>query len=569
MDARRFVKPLLFTSLMLALVGSVGVALARGLATPSAAPASQDPSPLDFAFTYQGRLVDEGDPASGLYDFQFELFDSNEDPIGSVVTVLDRPVVGGLFTVQLDFGDVFDGRKLWLRIGVRSSGSSDPWTVLSDPQELTAAPYALYALDVGVNYAGSSSKGGPALNLSCSGCVNSGEILDGTISFVDLGQNGCVPGQVMKWTGGGWGCSNAYARTVIVSPVGTPLDNGTAVLDALKGIGGPDPSAGSPYLLKIEPGRYDLGSQTLVMREWVDIEGSGELVTTITASGSTSFETGTVVGADNVELRFLTVENTGGSDFAVAIYNGGTSPRLTHVTASAWGGNSNYGVRNSTTTSASPTMADVTAIASGGATAVGVDNDVSAPTMKDITAQGSGATDTNYGIYNDADSITMTDVTAFASGGTSARAIRNAYCVTTMINVTATACGASSENLAVYNQHSPAVMTNVTATAEGTDSRGILNSVPTSGPFLVTVDHSRISGGTYGIYNDPGSPSVPYTVKVDGSLISGGTNTILNNDYMTTVVGGSQLAGGPTSGSGFTCAGVYDETYTFYSSTCP
>ncbi len=567
MDTRRFVKPLLFTSLILALVGSVSVVLARGPATASTRPAAQDPLPVGFAFTYQGRLMDEGDPANGLYDFQFELFDSNSDPVGPVVTVLDQTVIGGLFTVQLDFGDVFDGRKRWLQIGVRLSASSDPYTILSDLQELTAAPYALYALDVGVNYAGSSSQGGAALNLSCAGCVNSAEIENGTIALADIGQNGCGPGQVMKWTGAEWTCSNAYATTVIVSPVGTPLDNGAALLVALKGIS--DASVGNPYLLKIEPGRYDLGSQSLAMKDWVDIEGSGELVTTIIASGSSSYHSGTVVGANNAELRFLTVENSGGSYYAIAIYNGDTSPLLTHVTASAWGGNANYGVRNATTSSASPTMVNVTALAAGGATAVGVENDVSTATMKGVTAQGSGATDANYGIYNDGVSITMTDVTAMASGGDSARAIRNAYCSTTMINVTATASGSSSENWAVYNQHSPAVMSNVTLTAQGTDSRGILNSGPVSGSFLVTVDHSRISGDTYGVYNDHTSSTSPYTVKVDTSLVSGGTNTIFNGAYVTTMVGGSQLAGGPRSGSGFTCAGVYDENYTFYSSTCP
>jgi hypothetical protein len=563
MDPRNFVKPLLFTTLILVLVGSVSVALARGLATPLTAPAAQNPVPLGFAFTYQGRLMDDGDPANGLYDLQFELFDSNDDPVGPVVNVLDQTVIGGLFTVQLDFGDVFDGRKLWLQIGVRPSGSPDPYTILADRQELTAAPYALYALDVGVNYAGSSSQGGAALDLVCSDCVKSAEIEDGSIAFADIGQNDCGPGQVMKWTGAQWTCSTTYARTVIVSPVGTPLENGDVLLTALKDIA--DATVGNPYLLKIEPGRYALGSQPLTMKPWVDIEGSGELVTTITASGSSSYDTGTVVGTDHAELRFLTVENTGGSYYAIAIYNGDTSPRLTHVTALAYGGTANYGVRNATTGTTSPTMVNVTAIASGGTSTAGVENDGSSPTMKNVTAEGSGATGNNYGIYNDGVIVTMTDVTATASGGDSARAIRNCYCSTTMINVIATASGGGSENWAVYNQHSPVVMTNVTATAEGTDSRGILNSVPVSGPFLVTVDHSRVSGDTYGIYNELGE----YTVKVDASLISGGTNTIFNGEDVITLVGGSQLAGGPKSGSGFTCAGVYDENYAFYSGTCP
>ncbi|MGB3906287.1 MAG: hypothetical protein WBB22_15360, partial [Anaerolineae bacterium] len=476
----------------------------------------------------------------------------------------------GLFTVQLDFGPAFDGSKLWLQIGVRPGDSAGPYTTLTERQELTAAPYALYALDVGVNYAGSSSKGGPALDLTCSGCVNSTDIQNGTILFADIGQNGCLPGQVIEWDGAEWSCTNAYlyVRTVIVNPVGTPLQNGTALLDALKGI--PGPSASSPYLVKIEPGRYDLGSQTLVMREWVDIEGSGESITAIMADGSDSPATGTVVGSDNAELRFLTVANSGGNSYAIAIYNGDASPTLRQVTATAAGGTlGNYGVRNATTTSSSPTMIDVTATASGGGTAAGVDNAGSSPTMKDVTATGSGATGSNYGIYNDADSMQMTDVTAIASGGTDAIAVRNCYCSTTMTNVTASASGGSSSNLAVWNQHSSATLTNVTASAQGTGSKGLLNSATTSGTVLVTVDHSRISGDIYGLYNDPASATNPYTVTVDTSLVNGGTSTISNGLNVTTLVGASQLAGGTVTGSGFTCAGVYDENYTFSSSTCP
>jgi hypothetical protein len=499
---------------------------------------------LSFGFTYQGRLLDGGNPANGLYDLQFELFDSAPAAIGPVVQLPDQPVTDGLFTVQLDFGDVFDGRRLWLQIGVKPGGSADPYTILSERQELTAAPYALYALDVGVNYAKSSSRGGPALDLTCAGCVNSTDIQDGTVLFADIGQNGCLQGQVTKWNGAGWSCSNVYARTVIVSPVGTPLENGGALLTALEGIA--DAAEGNPYLLKIEPGRYDLGSQSLTMQEWVDVEGSGEVVTTITASGSSSSGTGTVLGADNTELRFLTVENTGGSTWAIAIYNDNTSPRLTHLTASAWGGaHYNCAVTNSSESSSAPTptMVNVTAIAKGGETARGVDNGGSAPTMNDVTARGYGATDTNYGIYNDAmASFAMTNVTAVASGGSTATAIRNAYCSTIMTNVTARAFNGSSHNWAVYNQHSSALMSNVTATAVLTDSRGLLNTGAVSTPTLVFVDQSRINATT---------------------------NTIENGYGVVTLVGASRLAGGPVTGTGITCAGVYDENYTFYNSACP
>ncbi len=55
------------------------------------------------------------------------------------------------------------------------------------------------------------------------------------------------------------------------------------------------------------------------MERYVDIEGSGELNTKITYPGSVSILTGTVVGVNDAELRWLTVENTGGA-YSIAIY---------------------------------------------------------------------------------------------------------------------------------------------------------------------------------------------------------------------------------------------------------
>lgn len=98
----------------------------------------------------------------------------------------------------------------------------------------------------------------------------------------------------------------SYERTVIVSPVGT---NGQALLNALASI--TDASASRPYLLYIEPETYDLGNRSLQMKPFVDIEGSGELNAIITSTVSADeAPTGTVDGANNTEMRFLTVQNT-------------------------------------------------------------------------------------------------------------------------------------------------------------------------------------------------------------------------------------------------------------------
>ena len=61
---------------------------------------------IGTAFTYQGRLADNGSPASGNYDLRFSVWDSAVGglQVGGSVVVSPVSVSGGLFTVPLDFG---------------------------------------------------------------------------------------------------------------------------------------------------------------------------------------------------------------------------------------------------------------------------------------------------------------------------------------------------------------------------------------------------------------------------------------------------------------------------------
>ena len=105
-------------------------------------------APLGTAFTYQGRLIDANQPADGLYDFQFKLFDDANtvtgNQVGSDFNTPDVDVIDGYFTVELDFGpDIFTGHARWLEMEVRPGDSNDVFTTLSPRQELTPVPYAL------------------------------------------------------------------------------------------------------------------------------------------------------------------------------------------------------------------------------------------------------------------------------------------------------------------------------------------------------------------------------------------------------------------------------------------
>jgi len=120
--------------------------LACALAFITTAASAQTPT----TFTYQGHLTDGGGPANGTYDFEFKLYDAANAQVGATVTREDVPVVNGNFTVQLDFGSVFDGSLRFLEIGVRPGPSVGTFTTLSPRQQITSTPYAIRSLTAAV-----------------------------------------------------------------------------------------------------------------------------------------------------------------------------------------------------------------------------------------------------------------------------------------------------------------------------------------------------------------------------------------------------------------------------------
>lgn len=104
-------------------------------------------APLGTGFTYQGKLQKDGAPYTGTADLLFRLHDdiAAGDQIGADVSLAGVTVTEGLFTVDLDFGNVFDGTALWLAVHVLTEADPD-YTALEPRQLLAAAPYALRAL---------------------------------------------------------------------------------------------------------------------------------------------------------------------------------------------------------------------------------------------------------------------------------------------------------------------------------------------------------------------------------------------------------------------------------------
>jgi hypothetical protein len=99
------------------------------------------------AFTYQGRLLTNGAPAGGFFDFEFALYTNaagTGTEVGSTITQTAIGVTNGLFTTTLNFGAVFTGNATWLAISTRSNGVGN-YTALTPLQEINPAPYAITA----------------------------------------------------------------------------------------------------------------------------------------------------------------------------------------------------------------------------------------------------------------------------------------------------------------------------------------------------------------------------------------------------------------------------------------
>ena len=118
-----------------------------GQAAPGGAPLM---APVGTGFTYQGYLEKNGAALDGVAcDFQVDLYDavSGGTQIGPTLSQPGIALAKGVFTVDLDFGDVFDGTAFWLSIGVQCPGDAG-YETLTPRQALNGVPYAQYALKI-------------------------------------------------------------------------------------------------------------------------------------------------------------------------------------------------------------------------------------------------------------------------------------------------------------------------------------------------------------------------------------------------------------------------------------
>lgn len=207
------------------------------------------------AFNYQGNLSNGGSPANGSYLLQFELYDAavGGNQVGATISDVAITAVAGIFTTQLDFGDVFDGTDRFLEISVKQL-PGDAYTVLSPRQQINSSPYSV-----------KSRSADQAINAAQLGGLDASEYVT----------NSTVNG--------------AFINNDTALQTGNFNINGNGFVGGTFGIGTTTPLAGY---------KLDVNGRTI-------IRPSGNLPGGIIAFGTPNGETGmTITGTNRAEVRF-------------------------------------------------------------------------------------------------------------------------------------------------------------------------------------------------------------------------------------------------------------------------
>jgi hypothetical protein len=557
-------------------------------------------APVGTGFTYQGVLADGGAPAAGPHDLRFLLYDAEVggSQVGGTVTVDDLAVTDGRIATVLDFGAVFDGNARWLEIHVRPGASTGSYSVLSPRQALTAAPYARHAAiassadaaTFATSAGDASALGGqsPSYYLQWSHLAGVPPGLDDGDDDT-LASLTCATDEIAKWTGGAWICgadAGAWASTIVVGPVGTDLENGAALRSAVLAL-----PAGVHTRVEIEPGTYDLADQSLEVPMFTVVTGAGTASTAILSSvcGVATVELDSYTGLHGVAVKNSCANGASSSTGIRGDFGNTISDVFVRVEGDA---NINYAMRVSSAYLVLRNAA-LRVMNSAGATVYGLTASGSA-TIDDVDISVAGGTDSTTGLFIGGElDLENVRVTVWG-GGTSSRGVHvQAFTPFRVRDVQATVASTSGTAYGIYLQSGNAdevEVANVTATATGLPdqvsyglylNRGVptvvgatlagdvalfYESADTTGLHIVgsTLDGDEAAIRTYTQYS-------PYPVTVEHSLLHGAVDVIqITGNPATVRVAGSRLAGGAITGpAGATCAGVWDESYTFYPSTCP
>lgn len=172
----------------------------------------------------------------------------------------------------------------------------------------------------------------------------------------------------------------AIFKTILnIGPAATPQESCAQIVGTLAGI--TDNSNKKRYLIRLEPGLYDCGTSPIVMKTFVDIEGSGVSTTEIRGNPNNfRFDGGVLTGAPHTELRRLTVRHMGGRKnvvTAIGLNTGLGDMRITDVRIfiEENKSGSNFGIYIAATRRGQVTLRDVVIESAAALQSVGIQTD--------------------------------------------------------------------------------------------------------------------------------------------------------------------------------------------------
>ena len=330
---------------------------------------------------------------------------------------------------------------------------------------------------------------------------------------------------------GPMGPAGNFARIRVVPPGDTPLIGGENLRNALQSI--VKVSAEEPWLLFVEPGVYDLGTQGLQLRPYIHVQGAGQQLTTLRSRAAGP----TVVTADHTELRSLTVEHLGGSAEAVALSNASPLFRARDVGAVARDGSSRT----------------VAVVSSAGTGPGGLER---------VQASALSSRGDTVGFSCEGCSVKVSGSTFLAQGGARATGVSVRRGTVELWDSSATGQG-GSEALGVDAEGSRVVLVRAEVSgAEGGVSVGLRLAFSPASVRDSTLSGSGTPGQQARALEVLRSDSAPQRVDVQRSTLSGASQTLRSAEGYSIRIASSQLRGGKADGNGIvSCNGCYDENF--------
>lgn len=377
-----------------------------------------------------------------------------------------------------------------------------------------------------------------------------------------------------------------YVKTLIVGSGGSPTANGASLLAAIASI--TTASASNPWLVKVEPGIFDLGASTLTMKSYVDVEGSGRNGTVITSTAGWTVLANTGTSA---ELRDLTVKNTS-SGMACGIYMVSSNFRLSRVSVDVDTGDQSVAME---VVNSSPSLTDISVkiktgrwgatglamwssssrveqltvkISSSNSDAVGVSiGGSSSPSLNRLVVDMQSSL-TAFGVVFQGGNPVVSNCQVRVSGGTTlntglfSKNAGTAHVRDCLVNVQGVeARGVDAQSPAVLEVRSSTVWAVSTGRAWGlfnegaqisfsnSEAHGIgttqgIGAFSINGTSVSQIESSTIEGSTYGASN-----------WTSGDRIYLGTSKLLGSVQATTA-------------GGYTCVGSYNGAYAALNTSC-